>query len=150
MMDISVSESTRVLRDNYNGHLAYIADGKPYVIPITYFFDAEDKSIISYTAEGHKIDAMRKNSSVSVVVEQIQSMVNWESALVHGTFEELEGSSAKQKLHQFTEGIKAIIHRKEKKNIEFINQFSSKSYTKGNPIVYKINILEITGKRRET
>ena len=41
MMDISVSESTRVLRNNYNGYLSYIADEKPYVIPITYFFDAE-------------------------------------------------------------------------------------------------------------
>ncbi|WP_252729810.1 pyridoxamine 5'-phosphate oxidase family protein [Zobellia uliginosa] len=149
MMDISVSESTRVLRDNYSGHLAYIADGKPYVIPITYFFDAEDNSIISYTAEGHKIDSMRENDSVSVVVEQIQSMVNWESALIHGTFEELEGITAKQKLHLFTEGVKAIIRSKEHKNPEFINEFSSKSYTRGNPIVYRINILEITGKRRE-
>lgn len=150
MTDISISESTNVLRNNYTGHLAYIAGGKPYVIPITYFFDEEDNSIISYTAEGHKIDAMRKNTSVSVVVEQIQSMVNWESALIHGTFEELDGSTAKQKLHQFSEGIKAIIKRKEHKSPEFINEFSSKSYTRGNPIVYKINILEITGKRRET
>ncbi|WP_324028117.1 pyridoxamine 5'-phosphate oxidase family protein [Maribacter sp. BPC-D8] len=149
MTDISVSESTSILRENYNGHLAYIADGKPYVIPITYFFDAGDNSIISYTAEGHKINAMRKNNDVSVVVEQIQSMVNWESALVHGTFEELEGSTAKEKLHQFTEGIKAIIRRKENKNIEFINEFSSKSYSRGTPIVYKINIEKVTGKRRE-
>jgi len=150
MMDISVSESTRVLRNNYNGHLAYISDGKPYVIPITYFFDPEDNSIISYTGEGHKIDAMRENPSVSIVVEQIQSMVNWESALIHGTFEELEGSLAKEKLHLFTEGIKAIIRRREHKNVEFINEFSSKAYNKGNPIVYKIKISEISGKRRES
>ncbi len=149
-MDITISESTGVLRKNYNGHLAYIADEKPYVIPITYFFDPEDNSIISYTAEGHKIDAMRKNPSVSMVVEQIQSMVNWESALVHGTFEELEGELAKEKLHRFTEGVKDIIRQKEHKDVEFINEFSSKSYARGTPIVYKINILEITGKRRET
>ncbi|WP_233268333.1 pyridoxamine 5'-phosphate oxidase family protein [Cellulophaga sp. L1A9] len=150
MMDISGSESITILRKNYKGHLAYIVDEKPYVIPITYFFDPEDNSIISYTAEGHKIDAMRKNKHVAIVVEQIESMVNWESAQVHGTFEELEGSSAKQKLHLFTEGIKDIIQRNEHKNVEFIHEFSSKSYTRGNPIVYKINILEITGKRRET
>ncbi len=149
-MDISVSESITILRDNYKGHLAYISDDKPYVIPITYFFDPEDNSIISYTAAGHKIDAMRKNAAVSIIVEQIESMVNWESAQVHGTFEELEGSSAKQKLHLFTEGIKDIIKQKEHKSVEFINEFSSKSYTRGNPIVYKINILEVTGKRRET
>ncbi|WP_282049792.1 pyridoxamine 5'-phosphate oxidase family protein [Maribacter aquivivus] len=150
MTDISVSESTNIPRENYNGHLASIADGKPYVIPITYFFDAEDNSIISFTAEGHKIDAIRKNNFVSVVVEQIQSMVNWESALLNRTFIELEGSTAKQKSHQFTEGIKVIIRRNEHKNIEFINEFTSKFYSRGNTIIYKINIQKITGKRRET
>ncbi|SDE44958.1 hypothetical protein SAMN05421636_105110 [Pricia antarctica] len=149
MTDLTISESNNVLRNNYKGHLAYISQGRPFVIPTTYYFDHEDNSIISYTKEGHKIDAMRKNPSVSMVAEQVQSMINWESALIHGTFEELEGSLAKQKLHQFTEGIKGMIHRKEHKEVQFISEFSSKLYTKGIPIVYRIKILEITGKRRE-
>ncbi len=149
MTDLSTSESTNVLRNNYNGHLAYISQGNPYVIPITYYFDHEDSSIISYTAEGHKIDAMRKNPSVSMVTEQIQSLVNWKSALVHGTFEELDGELAKQKLHEFYEGVKGIIRRNEDKAVEFINEFSSKLYSRGSPIAYRIKILEITGKKRE-
>ena len=93
---------------------------------------------------------MRKNNSVTVQVEEIQSMFNWESAMVHGTFEELEGNIAKHKLHLFTEGVKSIIRRKERREVEFINEFSSKLYERGNPIVYQIKILEISGKRRET
>ncbi|WP_421803187.1 pyridoxamine 5'-phosphate oxidase family protein [Flagellimonas sp.] len=150
MTDLTTSASTRVFRNNYLGHLAYLWQGKPYVIPITYYFDPTDNTIISYTSEGHKIDAMRKNNSISVQVEEIQSMFNWESAMAHGTFEELEGSVAKQKLHVFTEGIKNIIKRKEHKEVEFINEFSSKLYSRGIPIVYRIKILEIMGKRRET
>ncbi|SIS53557.1 hypothetical protein SAMN05421766_102610 [Zobellia uliginosa] len=150
MKEISVSESTGILRKNYTGHLAYISDGKPYVVPITYYFDPEDNTLISYTTEGHKVNALRKNSSVSLVVEEIHSMVNWESALVLGEFEELDGEKAKEKLHTFIEGIKGIIHRQEHKNVEFINEFSSKSYSRGNPIIYIIKILEITGRRRET
>ncbi len=149
MTDLTVSESTSVLRNNYNGHLAYLSQGRPYVLPVTFYFDHEDNSIISYTSEGHKIDAMRKNPSVSMVAEEVQSLVNWESALIHGTFEELEGSLAKQKLHQFAEGVKSIIHRKDHKAVEFISEFSSKIYARGLPIVYRIKILEITGKRRE-
>ncbi len=149
MKNLTTSESTTVLRNNYNGHLAYISQGRPYVIPITYYFDPEDNSIISYTADGHKIDAMRENPSVSMVTEQVVSLVNWKSALVHGTFEELEGEFAKQKLHEFTEGVKAIIQRKEHKEVEFINEFSSKLYSRGIPIVYRIKIQEITGKHRE-
>lgn len=149
MTDLTISESTHVLRNNYHGHLAYLSQGVPFVVPITFYFDHEDNSIISYSAEGHKIDAMRKNPSVSMAVEQIQSPVNWKSALIHGTFEELKGSLAKQKLHHFTEGVKKIIHHKEHREVDFINEFSSKIYSRGLPIVYRIKIVEITGKRRE-
>ena len=150
MTDLTISASANVLRNNYLGHLAYLWQGKSYLIPITYYFDHADNTIISYTSEGHKIDAMRKNNSVTVQVEEMQSMFNWESVMVHGTFEELEGSIAKQKLHLFTEGIKSIIKRKEHKEVEFINEFSSKLYSRGIPIVYRIKILEVMGKRRET
>ena len=150
MTDLTTSAITRVLRNNYLGHLAYLSQGKPSVIPITYYFDPTENILISYTAEGHKIDAMRKNNLVAVQVEEMQSMFNWESAMVHGTFEELKGSIAKQKLHQFTEGVKSIIQRKEHKEVEFINEFSSKLYSRGIPIVYQVKILEIVGKRRET
>lgn len=150
MTELTTSAITRVLRNNYIGHLAYLSQGKSYVIPVTYYFDPEDNTIISYTSKGHKIDAMRKNNSVAVQVEEMQSMFNWESAMVHGTFEELEGNLAKQKLHQFTEGVKSIIHRKEHREVEFINEFSSKLFSSGIPIVYRINILEVIGKRRET
>ncbi len=70
--------------------------------------------------------------------------------MIHGTFEELKDSEAKQKLHEFTEGIKSIIHRKEHQEIEFINEFSGKSYARGTPIVFEIKITGITGKRKET
>ncbi len=149
MTDLTTSECTRVLRDNFIGHLAFISNGRPFVVPITYYFDPTDNTIISYSAEGHKIHAMRKNNSVSMVVENIQSMTNWESVMVHGKFQELEGSTAKQKLHQFTEGTKSLVQQKENKVVEFISEFSSKLYSRGIPIVYRINIHEITGKRRE-
>ncbi|MDX1364118.1 MAG: pyridoxamine 5'-phosphate oxidase family protein [Arenibacter latericius] len=149
MADLNINESTSILRNNYNGHLAYISNGKPYVVPITFYFDPTDNSIISYTGEGHKIDAMRENPSVSMVTEQIQSLVNWKSALIQGEFEELEGSFARQKLHDFFEGVKSVIQQKDNKEVNFINEFSSKSYGRGAPIVYRIKIKEITGKKRE-
>jgi len=150
MTDLKTNESLRILRNNYVGHLAFIAEGKPFTVPITYFFDPSSNSIISYSGNGYKIDAMRKNSTVSLQVDQIQSGHNWESALAHGTFEELKGSDAKQKLHQFAEGVKSIIYSKERKEVEFINEFSGKQYSGKNSIVYRIKILEITGKRKET
>ena len=150
MTNLKLNESTRILSHNYVGRLAFIAQDKPFAVPITYFFDPQDNTILSYSGEGHKIDAMRKNPSVSLQVDEIQSVHNWESALVHGSFEELKGSDAKQKLHRFAEGVKSIIQSKERKEVEFINEFSSKEYSGKNSIVFRINILEITGKRKET
>lgn len=149
MTDLTVSESTTIIKNNYTGHLGYVSHGEPYVIPITYFYSPSDHSLISYSMEGHKIDAMRKNKLVVVQVEKITSINQWESAMVHGTFEELQGSGAKKKLHEFTEGIKSIIHNKEQREVEFISEFSSKSHAKEIPIVFRINITGITGKQRK-
>ena len=63
-----------LLASNYIGHLAYISGKEPFVVPITYFHDADEKCIISYSANGHKIDAMRKYKQVSVQVEQITTI----------------------------------------------------------------------------
>lgn len=150
MTDLSIHECTRVLIHNYTGHLGFLSQGHPFVIPITYYYNRADHAIISYSAEGHKIDAMRINSSVSMQTEEIVSVNNWQSVLVHGTFEELHGIDAKNQLHEFTQGVKGAILQKEKRKTEFISEFSSKLYSRGTPVVYRIKILEMTGKRKET
>ncbi|NNL02147.1 MAG: flavin mononucleotide-binding protein, partial [Eudoraea sp.] len=106
--------------------------------------------IIGYSAEGHKIDAMRKNDLVSLEVEEIKSVNNWRSVNVHGTFEELQGIDAKYLLHEFAQKVKKLVEQKEGSHPEFISEFSSKLYGQGIPIVYRINIQEITGKYRNS
>ena len=148
--NLSKSASVTLLKNNYTGHLAFIAQRIPFALPITYYYDTANNAIISYSSKGLKIDAMRENDTVSLQVEEIESNSNWQSVLVLGTFEELHGSDAKYYLHQFTEGVKSIIAQKEHKHPEFISEFSSKLYSRGIPIVYRIKILEIIGKRKET
>ncbi|WP_236822238.1 pyridoxamine 5'-phosphate oxidase family protein [Arenibacter sp. NBRC 103722] len=150
MTNLTTSESIRLLKGNYTGHLGYIYQDKPYVLPITYYYDKDDHSLISYSADGHKIDAMRQNTAVTLLVEEVKSSNNWQSVMAHGTYEELQGTDAKFKLHQFTEGVKGLILAKEHRETEFISEFSSKLYSRGIPTVYRIKILEITGKRKET
>jgi len=150
MTDLTTSECLRLLKTNYTGHLGYICQDKPYILPMTYYYDKDDHSLISYSSDGHKIDAMRKNTAVSLLVEEIKSSNNWQSVMAHGTYEELQGSDAKFKLHQFTEGVKNLILSKENRKTEFISEFSSKLYSRETPTVYRIKILEVTGKRKET
>jgi nitroimidazol reductase NimA-like FMN-containing flavoprotein (pyridoxamine 5'-phosphate oxidase superfamily) len=145
---ITKEESLALLRSNYIGNLAYIYNNQPYIVPMTYYFDEDINAIICYTAEGHKIKAMRKYNVVSFEVSDIKSVDNWISVLVEGTFEELSGSNSKLKLHMFSMGIKNIINEKEQRKVDSISEFSSKIYKSDLPIAFLVKINHINGKKR--
>lgn len=145
---LTEKNSYELLENNYIGHLAYIYQNRPFIAPITYFFDKDKNAIIAYSEEGHKIRAMRKNTAVCLEVSEIDSVNNWNSVLAHGIFKELEGSNAKAYLHTFSLGVKDLIIIKKHRKLDFINQFSSKLYKDGTPIVFLIEIEQITGRMR--
>jgi nitroimidazol reductase NimA-like FMN-containing flavoprotein (pyridoxamine 5'-phosphate oxidase superfamily) len=141
-------ECIHILTNNYIGNLAYIYNGSPFITPITYFYHEKMNAIIGYSAEGHKIKAMRKEPSVSMSVSDIDSVNTWDSVLIHGRYQELSGSDAKAHLHDFSLGVKDLIIRKEHRSLDFINQFSSKIYKDDLPVIFLIKIEAITGKMR--
>lgn len=146
---LNTEDSISLLENNYIGNLAYIFRNQPFIAPITYYFVKQLNIIIGYSAEGHKITAMRKNNAVSLQVGEIDSVNNWKSILVHGTYDELTGSDAKVQLHNFSTGVKQIITIKKDKELDFISQFSSKIYKNDIPIVFIIKIDQITGRIRQ-
>ncbi|UKM64349.1 pyridoxamine 5'-phosphate oxidase family protein [Flavobacteriaceae bacterium GSB9] len=145
---ISKTECIKILANNYIGHLAYVYGNSPFVVPITYYYDKKSNAIIGYTGEGHKTKAFESNKSVALEVANILSIDHWETVLVHGTYEELKGPDAKYELHQFALAVKDLISEQEQKDYHFIPQFSDKTHPESQPIVYRINIEEITGKSR--
>lgn len=147
--NLKKEECIEILSNNYIGHLGYVYKNSPFVIPITYFFDKKHITVIGYSGEGHKTNALRINNAVALEIVEIQSINNWKSILVHGTFEELEGPDAKYYLHEFSNHVKNLIEKKEKRDLDFIPQFSGKTHPEATPIVYRINIQEITGKERK-
>ncbi len=138
-----------ILEHNYIGHLSYIYQNRPFVVPITYYFDKNINGIICYSGDGHKMSAMRKNPAVSLQVDEIETVTDWKSVVVHGTFEQHFGSDAKAYLHKFSLGVKDIILEKEHIKVDFISEFSSKIYNDNIPSVFVIKIEELTGKMRK-
>jgi len=141
-------KSKFILENNYVGHLGYIYQNRPYVVPITYYYDKETNSLICYSGDGHKMNAMRKNNAVSLQVSEIKSITNWQSIMVHGTFEQHFGSDAKAYLHKFSLGIKDVIMEQHHEKVNFISEFSSKIHNDDIPAVFIIKIEEITAKMR--
>ena len=146
--NLEIDECFQLLGQSYIGRLAFIRSARPYITPITYFHDVEEKCILSYSSEGNKIEAMRNYNSVSFQVDEIKSIQNWRSVIVHGNFEELDGSTAKQYLHKFAQGVQNTISKAGGASPKFISDFSGRLSQRKIPIVYRINITEISGKYR--
>ena len=142
-------DNISVLKNDYLGHLSYIYQNRPFVVPITYFYDAARNIIICYSGEGHKMNAMRKNNQVAFSVVDVDGLTKWKSVMAHGQFEQLFGSDAKSFLHDFSLGIKELVERKELKELSFISEFSSKAVNENIPMIFIIKIDEITGKMRK-
>ncbi|PQJ68820.1 MULTISPECIES: pyridoxamine 5'-phosphate oxidase family protein [Polaribacter] len=144
--NLNDNECVQILSNNYVGQLGYIYIDRPFVVPMTYFFDKEN-IIIGYSEDGHKTMAMRNYRKVSLQVSEKQSSTVCNSVLVHGFYKELSGSEAKKHLHEFYAGIKELISKKEHRNLHCISDFSHKINKNNTPIVFKITIDEITGKK---
>ncbi len=142
-------EKMKLLSSSYIGNLGYVYNGKPFVVPITYFYNEEQNNIICYSADGHKINALRKNNAVSLAITDINSVNDWKSVLVQGKYEEHTEATAKALLHQFSLGVKELILLKEMRDLDFISQFSSKIYKDDIAVIFTISIEEITGRMRK-
>lgn len=71
------------------GHLGCASEGQVYVVPISFVLDGD--RLLGITSAGLKIDKMRANPNVCVQVDQVERMTKWVSAIVWGTFKELDG-----------------------------------------------------------
>lgn len=143
---LSSKEKKSILNKNYVGNLSYMYHNEPFVVPITYLYDEEQNHIICYSRIDHKINALRKKKAVTLSVSAINSESKLESVLVKGKYRERSGSGAKAILHQFSLGVKKIILNNQQKKLEFINEFSSKTIGNDIPVVFTIEIEEITSK----
>jgi nitroimidazol reductase NimA-like FMN-containing flavoprotein (pyridoxamine 5'-phosphate oxidase superfamily) len=129
------------------GHLGFTENKKPYVLPITYVY--LDGYIYSQTWPGQKLTIMRENPLVCFEVCRHTDMFNWQSAVVWGTFEELNNKEAMgarvilyDRIFQFM--TPAAIHGHEHAPETIVDDNRDK------PILFRIKITEKTGRFRST
>lgn len=136
-----------VLSKNVVGRIGCHADGKTYVVPISYAYDG--KCVYAHTYEGLKLSMMRKNPDVCFQVDQMEDMANWRSVITWGTFEEL----TKEK--ERNDGLKKLIERVvpavASKTVRLGAQwpFPTRDYASINGIVLRICLHEKSGRFEE-
>jgi nitroimidazol reductase NimA-like FMN-containing flavoprotein (pyridoxamine 5'-phosphate oxidase superfamily) len=75
------------------GRIGCYANGRTYVVPITYGYDGE--CIYGHSMPGLKIAMMRANPNVCFQVDHRTTLADWESVIAWGRYEELSGNEAR-------------------------------------------------------
>lgn len=84
---LSNEEARALLARCRTGRLGCIADGGPYVVPVSYIFHGD--SIYIHSLLGRKIKALRENPRACLQVDEIKDEYNWRSAIAFGVYEEI-------------------------------------------------------------
>ena len=90
MLDIDEMSSKEIqdfLQESGYGHLGYIHEGKPYVMPMHYYLN--DSDIYLFTTAGMKTHDIDVNPDVCLQVEKIDDPLHWRSVIVTGQAEQL-------------------------------------------------------------
>ena len=85
--ELSATECRHMVETNRLARLACSEGGQPYVVPIFYAY--ADACAYAFTMPGRKLDVMRANPHVAILVEETGEGRGWRSVVAEGHFEEL-------------------------------------------------------------
>jgi len=123
------------------GHLGYIHEGKPYVMPMRYYI--QDSDIYMFTTEGMKTHDMDVNPEICLQVEKIHDPLHWRSVIVSGQAKRLTGQPEIDRALQFIKGINPTLSPAI--NRTWIDSAGRAEVV----IIYRIHPSEMTGRTTE-
>lgn len=137
-------EIQNLLLSQVMGRMACSDEHQPYIVPLTYTYDGE--YIYGQISEGTKLTILRKNPRICFEVDMMKDMVNWQSVIVYGTFEELQNEAADAARNILYDRVLFLVTsttmdkcKAEEKEETFDNEPL-------NHFMYRIKILETSGR----
>jgi nitroimidazol reductase NimA-like FMN-containing flavoprotein (pyridoxamine 5'-phosphate oxidase superfamily) len=91
---LSPAEIEELLTRNTVGRLAMCSDVSPYIAPVNYAYDGS--AIFGYSGPGRKIEIMRAQPNVALLIDEITGPTQWRSVIVEGVYEELTEPADRQ------------------------------------------------------
>lgn len=132
----------RVLKSAILGRIGMHVAGRTYVVPITYAYDGT--SVYCHSNDGLKLRMMREHSLVCFEVDRMRDLVNWESVIAWGNYEELSGDEALRGLTMIVERIRPLI------TSDIVHPSPVKAGSERKPagpaVVFRIRLHEKTGR----
>lgn len=120
------------------GHLGYIHEGKPYVMPMRYYL--EDSDIYLFTTEGMKTHDIDANPEICLQVEDLHGSQHWRSVIVSGRAERLTEQ-------QDIDRARKLIEAENPTLSPAINRTWTDAWGRANVvIIYRVHPDEMTGR----
>lgn len=131
------------------GRIGCHAGERTYVVPIAYLYDGG--AIYASSFEGLKLRMMRANPDVCFEIEHFEDLGNWETVVVQGRFEELQGPEAAAARSRLVEHFRRLRlswlrtpPSAQNEGWERVHQFAASPDQ--TPVVYRIVPLEMSGR----
>jgi uncharacterized protein len=133
-----------LLKRQVVGRIGCHAKGLTYIVPVSYAYDGH--YIYVYTLEGMKVDIMRNNPKVCFEVDDISCLMNWQSVIVWGEFEELTDDKSRRKaLKKLNERILPVISS-ETMHLSPLWPFEIEERENMPGVVFRIRLTKKTGR----
>jgi uncharacterized protein len=143
---LNEDEVEQLLRSERVGRVGCAADGRVYVVPVTYVY--ESGCIYGQSGFGMKVTMMRSNPNVCFQVDRIINWADWQSVVAWGRYEELRGADAEAAL----EWLMRSDARFEDDGYDLQEQPSGRSFEHltrqilHQGVIYRIRLSERTGR----
>lgn len=134
----------QVLMSEVIARIGCHADGRTYVVPITYAYDGG--GIIGHSRVGMKIEMMRSNPRVCVEVDRMESMTDWRSVIAWGTYRELTGEEAARGMLTLIERLRPLVASGTSRPMHGIGEGAA---VPASAVIYRIELDVMTGRFEE-
>lgn len=135
----------QVLQMQVYGRLACQAAKRLYIVPVSYAYDG--KHLYMQSKEGMKVQMLRKNPQVCFQADIVDSLTNWRSVVIWGSYEELTKSAEQINARRILENRFTPLHTSASISLPVSSERPPQIVEKRQRAVYfRIKVVEKTGR----
>ena len=90
--ELTAAQCREVLSRTHLARLACSRADQPYVVPVSFSYEADSNRLFSFSAVGKKIHWMRENPKVYLEIEDVEDQFHWTTVVLFGRYEEIDDS----------------------------------------------------------
>lgn len=141
--ELTTAQCEEFLTQALIGRLSCAKANQPYIVPVSLYFDSDEKCLYSFSTVGKKIQWMRDNPKVCVEVDEITDEFHWTTVLVTGRYQEVGDLEGERRARQ---RVLALFQQRPQWWLPGAAKLASGEEHSA-PVVFRIHITSLSGRR---